>query len=301
MVRGILTLFLVATVSVRSNGDRPNRSPELLLLDRFVGTWTVELEVEMEGEIVRRPRYESHVAWSRDGTFVIANEVHEQREQLTVMRFDTAQRKYRGALFSATEQTPFEAEWNEAKQTFTMEFKEAGDAEATFINRFVSEDEIEIRIQIRANDPKGSATVIGTQTRIRNKPRAIPKSPTIEFRLAEGSPQTDLEKMTLPDGNAIYLHPEPIVTRADFLSLQFFIEEDNIPTFRFHLTPEGGRRLGIATRDNIGKSLAILVNGEVIHAPQIQSMITERAQMSGNFTQAMIDKFAPAKPKETQR
>ncbi|MEL6110747.1 MAG: DUF1579 family protein [Planctomycetota bacterium] len=302
MGRPLLAVFLLTLFSFHCSGDQPNRSPELLLLDRFVGDWVVKLEVEVNGEIVQRPQYESHIQWSRDGTFVIANEIHENREQLMVMRFDTAQRAYRGAFFSSTEQTPFTADWDEAKQTFTLEFEEAEDADASMVYRFRDKDEIEVRIGIRGKDGKANATVTGTQTRFRKKPPQVRATPKIEFRLAEEAAAPGLEKKSLPDSEAaVYVHPERLVTRPDILSAQFFVEETGIPTFRFHLKPEGARRLGIATRDNLGKSLAILVDDQLIHAPRIQSMITERAQMSGNFTQAMIDKFVPVKSGDSER
>ena len=291
-IRVVLILLLTTAASI-GLGEQPNRSPELLLLDRFVGHWQVEYELKLADRAVQRQEFRSLAKWSADGTFVIVNERQEGNERLTVLRFDKAKKHYAGSLFSATGQSPFEAEWDESTKQFKMEFTTSDDADVTIVNRFLDEDHIDIFIDIRGKDENPNATVRGKQTRIA-KPRSSPTRPKIEFRLAKEEPAANLERKPYGSANQfLYLDPKPVVTRADVLSAKFVVDEQRIPAFEFRLKPAGARRLGIATRDNRGERLAILVDGEVVHAPEIHSMITEGARMTGNFTQAMIEKFAP--------
>jgi preprotein translocase subunit SecD len=58
----------------------------------------------------------------------------------------------------------------------------------------------------------------------------------------------------------------------------------------FELRPEGARLFGDYTRVNIGRQFAIVLDGEVISAPVIQSAITAgRGQISGTFSQAEVN------------
>ncbi len=53
----------------------------------------------------------------------------------------------------------------------------------------------------------------------------------------------------------------------------------------FSLTPDGTERFAEITGQNIGKQLAIVIDGQLITAPTIQSPITGgKGQITGNFT-----------------
>ena len=62
----------------------------------------------------------------------------------------------------------------------------------------------------------------------------------------------------------------------------------------FSLTTEGATRLSDATSKHVGDHLAIIVSGEVKSAPRINSMISDRAQISGNFTKQSAESLAAA-------
>jgi preprotein translocase subunit SecD len=63
----------------------------------------------------------------------------------------------------------------------------------------------------------------------------------------------------------------------------------------FQLTPEGRARLAALTRANIGRRLAIVVNGTVVSAPIIRSEISEGAgQISGRWEAAEAEALAAA-------
>ncbi len=52
----------------------------------------------------------------------------------------------------------------------------------------------------------------------------------------------------------------------------------------FTLLPEGARRFGDATGKHVGDQLAIVLNNEVKSAPSIKSQISDRGQITGNYT-----------------
>jgi preprotein translocase subunit SecD len=71
----------------------------------------------------------------------------------------------------------------------------------------------------------------------------------------------------------------------------------------FQLTQEGKGRFAALTRANIGRRLAILVNGTLVSAPVIRSEISEGAgQISGRWETAEAEALAAAiAPKRESR
>ena len=57
------------------------------------------------------------------------------------------------------------------------------------------------------------------------------------------------------------------------------------PFVSFTLNPQGGRRFARITRDNMGKRLAIVLDGKLISAPSIESEIREKGQITGRFSE----------------
>ncbi len=57
------------------------------------------------------------------------------------------------------------------------------------------------------------------------------------------------------------------------------------PEVSFTLTPEGAKAFSQLTRSNIGRRLAIVLDGKVKSAPVIQSEISDQGQITGRFTQ----------------
>ena len=69
----------------------------------------------------------------------------------------------------------------------------------------------------------------------------------------------------------------------------------------FTLTPKGKKQFAKVTRKNVGRRLAIIIDGKVISAPVIQSEIPGgKGQISGNFTAQEASRLAAmlSKPSE---
>ena len=75
------------------------------------------------------------------------------------------------------------------------------------------------------------------------------------------------------------------VTGRDLRNARPTLDEFNQPTVSFSLNREGARKFGEVTSQNIGRNLAILLDGRVETAPTIEGRITDEGQISGVFTQ----------------
>jgi len=63
-----------------------------------------------------------------------------------------------------------------------------------------------------------------------------------------------------------------------------FQQTTNAPLVSFTLTPDGAKRFSEYSSKNIGKILAIVLDGEVISAPRINGVISDQGQIEGQFT-----------------
>src|SRR5580765_8766277 len=64
------------------------------------------------------------------------------------------------------------------------------------------------------------------------------------------------------------------VTGRDLRNARSSLDENNQPAVSFTLNNEGGRRFGDVTGANIGRQLAIVLDGRVQSAPRIDGRIT---------------------------
>ena len=76
-----------------------------------------------------------------------------------------------------------------------------------------------------------------------------------------------------------------VVTGRDLRTARLTLDENNQPAVSFTLNREGARRFADATGSNIGRSLAIILDGRVYSAPRIQGRITDQGEIAGAFTQ----------------
>jgi preprotein translocase subunit SecD len=76
-----------------------------------------------------------------------------------------------------------------------------------------------------------------------------------------------------------------VVTGRDLRNARPTLDENNLPAIGFSLNSEGARKFGAATEANIGRQLAIVLDGRVTSAPVIQSRISDEGRISGAFTQ----------------
>src|SRR5947209_10230743 len=78
------------------------------------------------------------------------------------------------------------------------------------------------------------------------------------------------------------------VTGHDLRNARPSLDENNQPAVGFSLSSEGGRKFGKVTGENIGRQLAIILDGRVQSAPRIDDRITTDGRIHGSFTQEEV-------------
>jgi preprotein translocase subunit SecD len=76
-----------------------------------------------------------------------------------------------------------------------------------------------------------------------------------------------------------------VVTGRDLRNAHPGLGQFGQPVVNFSLAADGATRFGRATGDNVGRALAIVLDGKVVSAPRINSKISESGYIEGNFTQ----------------
>jgi len=74
------------------------------------------------------------------------------------------------------------------------------------------------------------------------------------------------------------------ITGKDLRTVRRGVDEWNNPAVSFTLTPDGARRFEQVTGQNIGKQLAIILDGKLQSAPVINSRISDSGIIQGHFT-----------------
>ena len=82
------------------------------------------------------------------------------------------------------------------------------------------------------------------------------------------------------------------VTGRDLRSARQSLDENNQPAVSFTLNNEGGRKFGQVTGDNIGRRLAIILDGRVQSAPNIEGRITTDGRITGSFTNEEVQNLS---------
>ena len=132
-----------------------------------------------------------------------------------------------------------------------------------------------------------------------------PKSPVFEMRLVADAASDDAQRMTLVQQNITSLRTEvqPLYVQKRVLLDQTDVQSARVnrsgpggPQIEVTFTDEGRRRFAEITHRNIGKRLAIVMDGRVCSAPVIQSEIPGGiAEIAGSFSdqeaQALADKI----------
>jgi preprotein translocase subunit SecD len=82
------------------------------------------------------------------------------------------------------------------------------------------------------------------------------------------------------------------VTGRDLRNARPSLDENNQPAVSFTLNNEGGRKFGNVTGDNVGRQLAIMMDGRVQSAPRIDSRISTDGRITGSFTNEEVQNLS---------
>ena len=114
-----------------------------------------------------------------------------------------------------------------------------------------------------------------------------------EARIAENRAAPGLtEAKVSGTDRSVYLHPEIIVTNGEIASAT--VIQASSPSqywVAIQFSASGAEKMRSATKSNIGKSLAILLDGQVTITPVLRSPIEGSARITGNFTKAQAQRI----------
>lgn len=98
----------------------------------------------------------------------------------------------------------------------------------------------------------------------------------------------------VPGVGDLLIREEPIVHAGEMADAQAAFDEGmREPVIDFRFNESGARKFGQFTRNNIGRTVAIVVAGQVVSAPVIREPILGgKGRISGNFTRAAAESLA---------
>ena len=74
------------------------------------------------------------------------------------------------------------------------------------------------------------------------------------------------------------------VSGSDLRNARPTVDDNNLPAVSFTLISEGGAKFGKVSGENIGRSLAIILDGRVVSAARLETRITDEGMIHGGFT-----------------
>ena len=112
------------------------------------------------------------------------------------------------------------------------------------------------------------------------------KTAQLNFRLVSENSEFGTDKIISENGKKLNVSKRIIMSGENLIDAQPSINNQNSePTVSFTLDRLGAQKFGRATTDNVGKRLAIVLDGEIVSAPSINEPITAGSGMiSGNFS-----------------
>ena len=112
------------------------------------------------------------------------------------------------------------------------------------------------------------------------------KTAQLNFRLVSDNEEFGAEKLMSEIGEELNVSKRIIMSGENLIDAQpNFNNQSNQPTVSFTLDRLGAQKFGRTTTDNVGKRLAIVLDGKIVSAPSINEAITSGSGMiSGNFS-----------------
>ena len=112
------------------------------------------------------------------------------------------------------------------------------------------------------------------------------KTAQLNFRLVSDNNEFGSDELISENGEKLNVSKRIIMSGENLIDAQPNIQnQNNEPTVSFTLDRLGAQKFGRATTDNVGKRLAIVLDGEIVSAPNINEPITSgNGMISGNFT-----------------
>lgn len=117
--------------------------------------------------------------------------------------------------------------------------------------------------------------------------------PAIEMSAVEEVQSDSTRPVALDDGTKIPLTTTPLVTSADITGANASLTEGQW-VLNVDVTDEAAKRVQDFSKQNVGRTMAFLVDGKVHRTPRILDPITGKGFLIGRFEQADAERLATA-------
>ena len=193
------------------------------------------------------------------------------------------------------QQTLREEAVDQARQTIERRVNELGVTEPSIAQQGTNGDQILVQLP-GVGDVNRAKEIIGSPGLLELKIVEQGPSATREAFLVNNQVPQGME--ILPGnsgpsgapGSTVYYMVRKVagVSGRDLRNARPSLDENNRPAVAFTLNNDGARKFGQLTGTNIGRQLAIVLDGRVHSAPEIQGRITNEGRISGSFTQEEV-------------
>ena len=185
----------------------------------------------------------------------------------------------------------------QARQTIERRVNELGVTEPSIAQQGTSGDQILVQLP-GVTDVNRAKEIIRSTGLLELK--IVEQGPsTREALLVNGQVPQGMEIVpgasgTPGDAGTVYylVKKAAAVTGTDLRNARPSVDENNQPAVAFTLSNEGGNKFGKATSENIGRQLAIILDGRVQSAPRIESRIQSEGRITGSFTTEEVQNLA---------
>jgi preprotein translocase subunit SecD len=186
----------------------------------------------------------------------------------------------------------------QARQTIERRVNELGVTEPSIAQQGSNGDQILVQLP-GVTDVNRAKEIIRSTGLLELKIVEQGPSPTKEALMTGGQVPQGMELVpgaggTPGDAGTVYylVKKAAAVTGTDLRNARPSVDENNQPAVAFTLSNEGGRKFGKVTSENIGKQLAIILDGRVQSAPRIESRIQSDGRITGSFTTEEVQNLA---------
>jgi len=124
-------------------------------------------------------------------------------------------------------------------------------------------------------------------------PEAVASCPVIEMNAVADTPTDSSKAVALNDTTTILMSRTPLVATGDITGATASLTEDEW-VLNFTVTDSAAMRVHEFTKQNIGRNLALVVDGKVHGTPRIASAIIGNGYRIEGFNQAEAERLATA-------
>ena len=115
----IIALSAISQLGIAQDRGPAPRSPELEVLDQFVGIWDLVMTTTIAGREAATSKTVSHRSWSKGSQFVIFEDPG-QTEITMLLTFDPQTKAYPGSIMIGPRIGLVIANWDEDKKTMNL-------------------------------------------------------------------------------------------------------------------------------------------------------------------------------------